>query len=164
MEIERKFLIKELPDLSGIKPIGYERYYIKKDGESVERIQKKGDCYEYETKRSISHLEHKKEKRKITQEEFEELRRGKEQEGILRDSYLLSSNPDVSIKIYQGKFEGLARVEIEFASKEEAEEYIPKSWMGAEITVSPLGADARLLHLSRDEFLSLLKRSKIGQG
>src|SRR3989344_9376088 len=111
MEIERKFLINGMPDLSGIKPISYERYYIKKDGETVERIQKKGDSYEYETKRTISHLEHKKEKRRITQKEFAELKRGKEDEGIIRDGYLLSSNPDVSIKIYHGKFDGLARVE-----------------------------------------------------
>jgi CYTH domain-containing protein len=161
MEIERKFLIKEMPDLSGIKAVGYERYYIKKDGEAVERIQKKGDSYEYETKRTISHLEHEKEKRRITREEFEELKRGKENEGIIRDGYLLSSNPDVSIKIYHGRFEGLSRVEVEFSSKEEAEKYVPQSWMGTEITVSPLGADSRLLHLSRDEFLSLLKRTQV---
>lgn len=160
MEIERKFLVKELPDLSGIAPIRYERYYITKDGPLVERIQKKGDKYEFESKKTISPLEHDKNKRYITQEEFEHLRRGKEEEGIIRDGYLLSENPEVSVKIYHGRLEGLARAEVEFSSKEEAEAYIPESWMGEEITTSPLGADARLLHLSSQEFASLLIRTQ----
>lgn len=160
MEIERKFLVKELPDLSDIKPVRYERYYLNKDGQTVERIQKKGDVYEFETKKTISHLEHDKKKRYISQDEFERLREGKEADGIVRDGYTLSVDPEVSIKIYHERFEGLVRVEVEFSSREAAEAYIPESWMGTEITTSPLGADARLLHLTRDEFLGLLERTQ----
>jgi adenylate cyclase len=159
MEIERKFLVKELPDLSDIKPVRYERYYLNKDGQSVERIQKKGDRYEFETKKTISPLEHEKQKRYISQDEFEQLREGKEADGIVRDGYMLSANPEVSIKIYHGRFEGLVRAEVEFSSKEEAGVYVPENWMGTEITTSPLGADARLLHITRDEFPSLLQRA-----
>lgn len=160
MEIERKFLVKELPDLSDIKPVRYERYYLNKDGPSVERIQKKGDRYEFESKKTISPLEHDKQKRYINQDEFEHLRKGKEADGIVRDGYMLSTNPEVSIKIYHDRFEGFVRAEVEFSSKEAAEAYVPESWMGAEITTSPLGADARLLHLTKDEFLSLLQRAQ----
>lgn len=160
MEIERKFLVKELPDLSGIKPIRYERYYLNKEDRLVERIQKKGDRYELETKKTISHLEHDKQKRYISQEEFESLRKGRESEGINRDGYAVSFAPDISIKVYHDRFEGLVRAEVEFDSKEEAEAYLPERWMGTEITTSPLGADARLLHLSKDEFLSLLHRTE----
>lgn len=31
-EIERKFFVKEMPDLKGIKPLVYERYFLKKNG------------------------------------------------------------------------------------------------------------------------------------
>jgi len=163
MEIERKFLVKELPDLLDIKPVRYERYYLKKDEPLVERIQRKGDRYEFESKKTISPLEHEKQKRYISQGEFERLREGKEAEGIIRDGYTLSEDPEVSIKIYHERFEGLIRAEVEFSSKETAEAYIPDSWMGAEVTISPLGADARLLHLTRDEFSSLLQRTQRNQ-
>lgn len=162
MEIERKFLVKEIPNLEGIKSIPYERYFVKIDPESQERIQKKGDSYEYEIKRVVPGVgnvsQHLKEKRTINKEEFDNLKEGKENEGIIREGFNISSNPDVSIKIYHGRFEGLVRAEVEFENSEEAEKYIPESWMGEEITNYPLGMDSRLLHLSREEFNSLLKR------
>ncbi len=157
MEIERKFLVKELPDLSGIKSIPYERYYLRVDEKLEERIQKKGDKYELETKEVKSSLERTKDKKDISKEEFEELKRGKENEGIIREGYNLSSNPNISIKIYHGKFEGLVRAEVEFKSTEESENYNPESWMGKEITQTDLGRDAKLLCLTNEEFQSLLK-------
>jgi adenylate cyclase len=127
MEIERKFLIKELPDRSRIKPVHYERYYLQKGKDMVVRIQKKGENYEYETKRTISDLEHEKEKHSITQEEFESLRKGKESEVIIRESYQIQCEPTISIKIYHERFEGLSRAEVEFLTKAEAENYTPQT-------------------------------------
>ncbi len=156
MEIERKFLVKEMPDLDNLKPIGYERYYLSEDESSIVRIQKKGDKYEREIKKSISNLEHEKVKECISEEEFDELKLGRDADGIIREGYQLSSNPDISLKIYRGRFEGLVRVEVEFSSREDAEAFVPLAWMGTEITTSPLGADARLSHLNKEEFLNLL--------
>ena len=156
MEIERKFLVKDLPDISGIQPIVYERYYLKSEGDTVVRIQKKNNKYEYETKKTISDLEHEKNKHAIAESEFEDLKVGNDANEIIRESYELSLNPNVSIKIYHGRFEGLMRVEVEFSTKEEAEKYVPPSWMGEEITTTSLGADAWLLHLSQDEFERLM--------
>lgn len=158
MEIERKFLIKELPDLSPKEPIRYERYFIKIENGLEERVQKKGDKYEYEIRKTISDIQRTKEKRSITEEEFIEFKKGKENEGIIRDSYLISEKPNITIKIYRGRFEGLIRAEVEFNSEEEARDYKPESWMGSEITTSPLGMDSRLLHLTPEEFKSLSNR------
>jgi hypothetical protein len=38
-----------MPDLSGITPISYERYFLRINKGIEERIQKKGDEYERET-------------------------------------------------------------------------------------------------------------------
>lgn len=162
MEIERKFLIKEMPKLEGIKSIPYERYFIKIEPEYQERIQKKGDVYEYEIKKAVHGAgnisKHQKEKRYISKEEFENLKQGKENEGVIREGFNISSNPDVSIKIYHGRFEGLVRAEVEFDSVEEASSYVPEAWMGEEITHSPLGMDSRLLYLTEEEFGDLLEK------
>lgn len=145
-----------MPNLSGLTPLRYERYYLKSDGQTVERVQKKGDKYEFEIKRSVTGLEHIKEKKQITQDEFEKLKQGKEKDVIIRDGYQLSVEPNVSIKVYRGKYEGLIRAEVEFNTKEVAENYVAESWMGVEITTSALGSDAKLLRFSREEFLGLL--------
>lgn len=154
MEIERKFLIRKMPDLTGIQPVHYERYYLHRDENVEERIQKKDSIYEYEYKKRISSLERTKEKRSLSESEFFELKQ-RASEAIIRDSYLLPSG--VSIKIYHGKFEGLVRAEIEFKTREEATQYQPVSWMGEEITENPLGKDSKLLNLSGKEFYQMLQ-------
>ena len=155
MEIERKFLVKNMPDLSGIIPVRYERYYLKRDGGVEERIQKKNDKYEYEFKKEVSGLERTVDKKSITESEFNDLK-NKAEGNLIRDSYQVSLRPNISIKIYHGRFDGLIRAEVEFDSLDSAKDYIPETWMGEEITDSPLGRDSRLLGLSEQEFKSLI--------
>lgn len=154
-EIERKFLVVTMPDLSGQEPIRYERYYLNRSDNVEERIQKKGDVYEYEKKEKISDLEHTKETHPISEEEFESLKT-RASEAIIRDGYMISKNPDITIKIYHGKHEGLVRAEVEFGSLEEAQAFTPPTWMGKEITGTPLGKDSGLLDLSEEQFKEML--------
>lgn len=155
MEIERKFLVHNLPDLSGLSAIPYERYYLKADPEFEDRVQRVGSIYERETKVRKSELERTSHKTEISQEEFERLRT-QASSAIIRDSYLISEQPEVTIKIYHGQYEGLVRAEVEFNSVEEARAYTTEEWMGEEITESPLGRDSQLLQLSQQEFRKLL--------
>lgn len=153
MEIERKFLVKNLPDLSGIEPVYFERYYLSIANGIEERIQKTNDRYSYEKKTIVDELSRATEKKDITKEEFEKLKDGSTKV-IIRNSYELS--PNMSIKIYHGDYEGLIRAEIEFSSIEEANAYTSEAWMGKEISESPLGRDSRLLELNGDSFKKLL--------
>ncbi len=154
-EIERKFFIKEMPDLSNIIPLHYERYFLERgDGKEI-RISKIGDKYVYEKKSEVSDLERTREKREIAKEEFDELKQ-KASEAIIRDSYTISEHPDIVIQIYHGRFEGLIRVEVEFDSEEEANAFEPLSWIGKEMTGLPIARDSKLLDLSDEEFKSYL--------
>ena len=153
-EIERKFLIESMPDLGNIKPQIYERHFLSRNPSSEIRIQKKGEKYEFERKEKINNLMSKKDKFEITKEKFFKLKENSK--GIIsRESYLLSKNPEISIKIYHGKFEGLKRVEVEFENEVEAHEFKPLVWFGKEITDSPLGSDSKLADLSKIEFENL---------
>lgn len=150
-EIERKFFIKVMPDLSGIEPLRYERYFLKRDAGVEERISKvNGKCF-YEKKSEVSNLERIREKKEITLEEFEALKQSASV-AIVRERYDISANPKISIQIYHGQFEGLIRVEVEFSSEEEASAFQPLPWMGQEMTGLPIARDAKLLDLSADEF------------
>lgn len=55
-EIERKYLIKQMPNLKNIKPIRYERYYINDNIDNQIRVQKKADKFILETKTKISDM------------------------------------------------------------------------------------------------------------
>ncbi len=154
-EIERKFYVKTMPDLAGIKPQKYERYFLERGNGTEIRISKVDDTYKYEVKREISSLERTREKREITKEEFDRLKQGAH-EAIIRDRYNISSNPHISpqiaIQIYHGRFEGLIRAEVEFETQEEALAFVPLPWMGDEMTGMPIARDSKLLDLTEEEF------------
>lgn len=155
-EIERKFFVQEMPDLSGIKPLHYERYFLKRENGIEERISKVDDKYVYERKAEVSALERSQKKKKISKVEFNQLKE-KASEAIIRDRYNISLKPEIAIQIYHGKFEGLIRVEIEFETEEEARSFIPLSWMGKEMTDLPIARDSKLLDLTKEEFQIYIK-------
>lgn len=155
-EIERKFMIQEMPNLKGIQPIHYERYFLQRGDSIEERIQRKGDLFEREKKITISPVESRKKKEIISEAEFNSLK-VLAPASLIRDSYLLPIEPEVSIKIYGGAYTGLVRAEVEFRTLEEAKSFIPFKWMGKEITDSPLGRDSALLDLKQEDFRMLLE-------
>ena len=155
-EIERKFLIKMLPDLSKFKKSSYERYFLFRNKDVEIRIQTVGNKYELERKVNKNNLSSEKHKFDITKDEFNALKKFPS-ESIIRDSYLVSTNPEVTIKIYKGKFNGLKRAEVEFKSLDEAKKFVLLDWFGKEITDTNLGRDSELLELSEEEFHKLLE-------
>lgn len=155
-EIERKFFVREMPDLSGIEPLYYKRYFLRREKGIEERISKVNDKYIYEQKVEISSRERSREKKEISKEEFDRLKE-KASEAIIRERYDISTNPKVSIQIYHGRFEGLVRAEIEFETEERAQSFIPLSWMGKEMTDLPIARDSKLLDLTSSELQEYLK-------
>ena len=155
-EIERKFLIKRMPDLSNFESVIYERYYIYRSDIVEMRVQKKGEKFEIERKEMVSGLSAEKTKLVISEPEFEKLKQ-LGSEAILREGFFISSKPDVSIKIYHGKHEGLKKIEVEFGSEDEARAFQIPDWYGAEITDSIVSRDSKLLDLSEEEFKNFLE-------
>lgn len=150
MRLTRRFIVKNLNDIVLSEPIRYERYYIN----DKLRIQKKKGNYEKEILNDENVV---LEKSTITKQEFLKLKKDAYSE-IIRDSYLYLNDERVSIKKYYGKYEGLNRVEVEFASMEERDSYVKESWMEEEITDFPLAFDKYLSKLNRREFLLEMRR------
>lgn len=154
-EIERKFLIKELPNLSNCEIIRYERYFLFRNQNIEIRIQKKGEKYEFERKENVNSLSTKKKKFEITKEEFDEFKKGSTQ-AIIRKSYKISNVPNITIKIYEWKYKGLKRVEVEFENEQNAQDFNPLSWFWNEITDSILWRDSKILDLSEYEINKMM--------
>jgi adenylate cyclase len=158
MEIERKWIVK--PDvttelIAGKEPVAYERWFLAISDTVEERIQRKGDRYEYERKETVSNLSSDKTKREITAQEFHELK-AKAIAGIIRDSYLLDNG--ISLKVYSGTHSGLVRAEVEFNSEDAAKDFQPPTWFGPEITENILGRDKKLAVLSEEDFIAELTK------
>lgn len=149
-KLTRRFIIASLNNLNLSKPIRYERYYI--DG--TLRIQKKDNKYQKEILDEDNNVIEKKDIPKL---EFLKLKKDA-YSSIIRESYLLLEDNRISIKRYLGKYKGLYRVEVTFTSITEQNEYIKESWMGEEITYSPLAFDKDLSKLSDNEFQKELKK------
>ncbi len=155
-EIEKKYLVKQMPNLKNIKPIRYERYYINDNIDNQIRVQKKADKFILETKTKISDMEYKKEKQEIIEKEFLKLIKDCKKV-IIRDSYLINEKPNITIKIYQGIYKGLIRAEVEFNNEYEYNNFEIPEWFGKDITNTELGMDARLIKLDREDFLEILR-------
>lgn len=159
LEIEKKYLILQMPNLEGKEKVEQERYFIEQKEDRQVRIQRKNDMYELEIKSKIEQGKFQKEKTRITKSEFEKLKRQCEK-GILRDSYCIQQNPNITIKVYHGLYEGLVRAEVEFSSIEECKNYKKPEWMGKEISDTKLGLDVRLIQMTREEFLQYMDKGR----
>ena len=154
-EIERKFLVKEMPDLNGLERSQLDRHFLYV-GEGIElRIQTNGEWYKLQRKCSVSETERDTEELVLSHAEFEVLKQCAVL-SIQRESYHLADSPNTDIRIYSGKFDGLVRAEFEFSSQEELVAFMPPNWAGAEITGTSLARDSQLLMLSEGEFRQLL--------
>lgn len=132
MEIERKFLVKYLPDLTNSKKIIIEQAYLNLNPEI--RIRKENDKYFYTTKSSGDLV------RRESNKEIDSLTYYKLKENIIgniinKTRYLINyNNYLLEIDIYEGFLEGLIVVEVEFETEEEAHLFEIPMFFGREIT------------------------------
>ncbi|MEI7579002.1 MAG: hypothetical protein WCJ58_03065 [bacterium] len=151
MEITRKWLPKSLPDLSQIKAQYFERYFLFIGEYAEVRIQKMGEQYYFERKVEKTKLVREDNIIEITEEEFLGLKK-LATKAIIREIYKVQEKPLIEVKIYQGDYQGLVRIEVEFATETEAKAYEPLAWFGREITGTKIGSDGKLIKMDREEF------------
>lgn len=149
-KLTKRFITSSLDNLNLSMPIRYERYYIS----DTLRIQKKGNTYEKEILNENNTVTRKE---NISESEFLSLKENAYSK-IIRDSYLYLDDKRISIKKYLGDYQGLYRVEVTFTNKKEENSYQKETWMGQEITKSPLAFDKELSKLTKDEFKKELQK------
>lgn len=136
MEIERKFLVKELPE-------NLEQYPSKRiaqgylSTEPVVRIRRSNDDY-YLTYKGKGLMVREEYNLPLTAEAFEHML--PKIDGILIDKirYLIPLDEKLTaeLDIFQGTLTPLRLVEVEFDSVEEANAFIAPDWFGDDVTNS----------------------------
>ncbi|MCR5194874.1 MAG: CYTH domain-containing protein [Pseudobutyrivibrio sp.] len=132
MEIEKKFLIKDMPDLSKYEYIDIQQGYLSTS--PVVRIRKKNDDYIL-TYKGSGKLAREEIEAALTKEAYEHLLAKIDGHAITKRRYLIPIDKYlVELDVFSGHMEGLVMAEVEFPSIEEANAFVPPSWFGQEVT------------------------------
>lgn len=136
MEIERKFLIKKIPDnLTSYKARKIEQAYLCTD--PVVRVRRDNDDY-YLTYKSKGMIVREEYNLPLTKEAYGHLLAKADGNIITKTRYEIPEKDNLTIEldVFEGKFDGLLLAEVEFASEEEALCYIPPEWFGEDVSNS----------------------------
>lgn len=144
MEIEHKYLIKELPaDLDKYKKKEIEQGYLNRS--PVLRIRKSNDKYifTYKSKREISEegapICNEEIEAPLTKEAYLHLKSKVDGNLIVKTRYIIPYDYDgktykIELDVFHGKLEGLVFAEVEFESVEDANAFKGPEWFGKEVS------------------------------
>ncbi len=134
MEIERKFIPKQLPDRLEQYPYHeIEQGYLCTN--PVIRIRKMDDSF-FLTYKSAGLLAHEEYEFPLSEEAYLHLREKTDGILITKRRYLipLDASHTIELDIFRDSLEGITLAEVEFSSVEEAEAFRPPEWFGEDVT------------------------------
>ncbi|MES0861158.1 CYTH domain-containing protein [Ruegeria sp. SCPT10] len=135
-EIERKFLVYTLPDLSGAQKAVVRQGYLTAPEDSTElRLRQKNDQY-FLTLKGAGGLVRVERETEMSAEQFETFWPETEGRRVEKERFT-NSLPDgrvFELDIFQGALAPLRLVEVEFSSEAEALGFTPPTWFGADVT------------------------------
>jgi CYTH domain-containing protein len=138
-EIERKFLVRKLPDDLAARPhteISQGYLAIADDGLQV-RLRKKGGQCSLTYKRGVGPVREEREV-ELTAEQFATLWPATDGKRLVKTRYDIPfGNRVVEIDIYEGRHKGLVVAEVEFDDEESAKIFQPPDWLGDDVTGDP---------------------------
>jgi len=136
MEIERKFLIKQLPDNLTDYPFQtLEQAYL--CTEPVVRIRRSDNTYmlTYKSKGLMSREEYNL---PLTAQSYAHLKKKADGNIIQKKRYQipLEGSLTIELDLFELPFQDLILAEVEFSSEEQANAFLPPDWFGEEVTWS----------------------------
>ncbi len=135
MEIERKFTVKELPDLSPFSYLKIEQAYLNTD--PVVRIRRQDDMH-YLTYKGEGMLSREEYNLPLNEKSFYHLLEKADGIVIKKTRYLIPfQNVTIELDIFEDKLTPLVIAEVEFQSEEEAFAFSPPEWFDEDVTMNP---------------------------
>lgn len=134
MEIERKFLTKQIPfDITVYPYKQISQAYI--SFSPTIRIRKSNEDYIL-TVKGKGHLAREEFELPLSKEDYDRLFLKTEGTPVIKKRYLVPVAGDLTaeVDIYEGELEGLMTTEVEFPSLEEAEAFAAPEWFGKDVS------------------------------
>lgn len=132
MEIERKFLVKEIPNLTEYSFHCMEQGYLNTD--PVVRVRKEDDNY-YLTYKGKGLLAREEYNLPLNKEGYYHLVEKADGIIIRKKRYLIPYEKfTIELDVFEEPYENLIIAEVEFESEEEAGQFTPPEWFGEDVT------------------------------
>lgn len=138
-EIERKFLVRKLPDDLTTYPNNEisQGYLVSLDDGTQVRLRKAGSRYSLTFKRGAGRVREEREV-ELSAEQFDALWPATEGKRLAKTRYEIPlSDRVVEIDVYHERHEGLIVAEVEFGDEEAAQNFQPPDWLGDDVTGDP---------------------------
>lgn len=138
MEIERKFLVKQLP----VNLDDYDFHIIEQGYLStnpVVRVRRQDDEY-YMTYKGSGLLAREEYNLPLNKESYEHLVKKADGNIITKKRYLIpieGTTYTIELDIFSGVFEGVVIAEVEFETIEQAHAFVALEWFGEDVTENP---------------------------
>lgn len=134
MEVERKFLVPDRPDLGGAESDEIEQGYLAIGSDGEVRLRRKGEKLLLTAKRG-SGISRDEAEVELEGEAFERLWPLTEGRRLHKRRYVIPHGDlMIEVDVYEGDLEGLVVAEVEFVSEAQARAFEPPDWIGAEVT------------------------------
>lgn len=135
-EIERKFLLKNLPD--GLTTFPHEEieqgYLAVENGGVQVRLRKKGSVRSLTYKRGTKTAREEREVR-LSAEQFDALWPGTAGRRLTKIRYDVPwKDHTIEIDIYTGRHDGVVVAEVEFPDEKSCQQFTPPDWFGEDVT------------------------------
>jgi adenylate cyclase len=135
-EIERKFLLKQLPDgLTSYRHEEIEQGYLAIESGGIQvRLRKKGPVRSLTFKRGNKNAREEREVR-LSAEQFDALWPATEGRRLTKIRYDVPwKEHTIEIDIYTGRHDGVVVAEVEFADEKSCDDFVPPDWIGEDVT------------------------------
>lgn len=146
MEIERKFLIKQIPkDCTSFPCRQIEQAYLNTD--PVVRVRRDNEDY-YLTYKGKGLLSREEYNLPLNKEAYVHLLSKADGIILTKKRYMIpvpgNEHLTIELDVFEGHYNGLILAEVEFSTEEEAKAFNPPSWFGEDVTFSGEYHNSRL--------------------
>lgn len=133
MEIERKFLVRSLPENLAQYPSRHiSQVYVSTD--PVIRARKKGEDHIL-TIKGEGFLQREEFELPLTKEQYKRLSAKAEGRAISKTRYMIPFGEYIiELDVFEPPFDPLVLAEVEFGNVEEANAFVPPDWFGEDVT------------------------------
>lgn len=135
IEIERKFCVQEMPNLTAHSGVAIAQGYLAVDVAGTEiRVRREGGYY-YQTVKTGMGIKRIEVEMALTRVQFDilwPLTAGRRVKKVRYE--LIEGKWTIELDVYRGRLKGLVVAEVEFESVVESARFVPPPWFGREVT------------------------------
>ncbi len=134
-EIERKFCVQKMPDLTACTGVKISQGYIAVGENGTEvRLRRKGERF-YQTVKQGKGVQRTEVEVELSRSQFDNLWPLTEGRRVEKVRYeMVEGTWTIELDVYRGHLKGLVVAEVEFETLAESSRFVPPPWFGRDVT------------------------------